>query len=169
MRSFRGWSIKTWLVYLWILDIPWVFLLPDVRKNVVGTSQFGRFYISYVQYRAAISLKIRVTNYSKYTLGTYTIGAQSILQMFWNHFRHSLLTKCVDRAPSDENLHESSRQPLPRRPVDDLERAYLRRRPKSMCGVDPRRYTWIPEDEEHCRLVIMLSYYSIGKSGRYPN
>lgn len=76
----------------------------------------------------------------------------------------------MDRVPSDENLHESSRQPLPRRPVDDLERAYLRRRPKSMGGADPRRYAWIPEDEEPCRMVKGMEKKIVWvKPGRQKN
>ena len=70
--------------------------------------------------------------------------------------RHSFLSVCVGRAPSDENLHDICRQPLPRRPVDDLERAYMRRRPKSICGADTTRYAWIPEDEEPLKPVGKL-------------
>lgn len=75
--------------------------------------------------------------------------------------RHSFLSVCVGRAPSDENLQDLCRQPLPRRPVDDLERAYMRRRPKSICAVDPSRYAWIPEDEESLKPVRTSRSYPL--------
>ncbi|XP_068081098.1 serine-rich adhesin for platelets [Anabrus simplex] len=87
----------------------------------------------------------------------------------------SLLSVCVRRkVPSDENLHELCRRPtaayapIPRWPRypppappppemypydDDLECSYFRRRPKSLCSAaDPKRYTWMPEDEEATRM-----------------
>lgn len=69
--------------------------------------------------------------------------------------RNSFLSVCMGRVPSDENLHDIRHQPLPRRPIDDLERAYLRRRPKSLYSTDSDRYSWIPEDEESV-LVIFI-------------
>ncbi|XP_069699614.1 microtubule-associated protein futsch isoform X3 [Periplaneta americana] len=89
--------------------------------------------------------------------------------------RNSLLSVCVRRkVPSDENLHELCRRPaaayapLPRWPRypppappppefchydDDLECSYFRRRPRAFCNAaDPKRYTWMSEDEESTRM-----------------
>nr|CAD7595190.1 unnamed protein product [Timema genevievae] len=79
--------------------------------------------------------------------------------------RHSLLSVCVRRkVPSDENLHELYRRPpIPRWPRylpppefyrEDLECSYFRRRPHAFCNPahDPKRYTWLPEDEECTRM-----------------
>lgn len=78
--------------------------------------------------------------------------------------RHSFLSVCVGRVPSDENLQDMRLQPLPRRPIDDLERAYLRRRPKSLCGADGSRYAWIPEDEESLTLVNFAFFPLLNRS-----
>ncbi|KAJ9586124.1 hypothetical protein L9F63_020229, partial [Diploptera punctata] len=88
--------------------------------------------------------------------------------------RNSLLSVCVRRkVPSDENLHELCRRPaaayapLPRWPRypppappppelchydDDIECSYFRRRPRGFCSADPKRYTWMSEDEESTRM-----------------
>ncbi|XP_055684910.1 uncharacterized protein LOC129791033 isoform X2 [Lutzomyia longipalpis] len=79
----------------------------------------------------------------------------------------SFLGVCVGRrAPSDENIHDYApiykypRYPPPG-PVphdillydEDLENSYFRRRPTSfLTGGDPKRYTWMPADEEAVRL-----------------
>lgn len=35
----------------------------------------------------------------------------------------------------------------------DLECSYFRRRPRSVCSQpDPKRYTWMPEDEDFTRM-----------------
>ncbi|XP_066588399.1 uncharacterized protein [Prorops nasuta] len=86
----------------------------------------------------------------------------------------SILSACVRSAPSDENLFDA---PLPRQPLqiirqpyssyagrafsrydfdddeaDWIENSYIRRRPKSCTIPDPKRYTWMPEDEESTKL-----------------
>ncbi|KAK6626476.1 hypothetical protein RUM44_008949 [Polyplax serrata] len=61
--------------------------------------------------------------------------------------RHSFLSVCMSRMPSDENLQDMKLQPLPRKPIDDLERAYLRRRPKSLYGGDVGRSNWMFEND----------------------
>ncbi|KOC59677.1 hypothetical protein WH47_10758 [Habropoda laboriosa] len=86
----------------------------------------------------------------------------------------SILSACVRSVPSDENLCDA---PYPRRPLqimyrqpyptysrglsrydfedeaDWIESSYFRRRPRSFCTVpDPKRYTWLPEDEESTKL-----------------
>ncbi|CAL7950178.1 unnamed protein product [Xylocopa violacea] len=88
--------------------------------------------------------------------------------------RTSILSACVRSVPSDENLCDA---PYPRRPLqimyrqpyptysrgffrydfedeaDWIESSYFRRRPRSFCTVpDPKRYTWLPEDEESTKL-----------------
>ncbi|XP_018372715.1 PREDICTED: uncharacterized protein LOC108767362 isoform X1 [Trachymyrmex cornetzi] len=88
--------------------------------------------------------------------------------------RNSILSACVRSVPSDENLCDA---PYPRRPLqimyrqpyptysrglsrydledeaDWIESSYFRRRPRSFCTVpDPKRYTWVPEDEESMKL-----------------
>ncbi|XP_076169063.1 uncharacterized protein LOC143147586 isoform X2 [Ptiloglossa arizonensis] len=88
--------------------------------------------------------------------------------------RTSILSACVRSVPSDENLCDA---PYPRRPLqimyrqphptyprglyryeiedeaDWIESSYFRRRPTSFCTVsDPKRYTWLPEDEESTKL-----------------
>ncbi|KAG7188965.1 hypothetical protein KM043_008563 [Ampulex compressa] len=88
--------------------------------------------------------------------------------------RTSILSACVRSVPSDENLCDA---PYPRRPLqimyrqpyptysrgpsrydledeaDWIESSYFRRRPRSFCTIpDPKRYTWLPEDEESTRL-----------------
>ncbi|XP_017757735.1 PREDICTED: uncharacterized protein LOC108549035 [Eufriesea mexicana] len=88
--------------------------------------------------------------------------------------RTSILSACVRSVPSDENLCDA---PYPRRPLqimyrqpyptysrglsrydfddeaDWIESSYFRRRPRSFCTVpDPKRYTWLPEDEELTKL-----------------
>ncbi|XP_025988149.2 uncharacterized protein LOC105202015 isoform X2 [Solenopsis invicta] len=88
--------------------------------------------------------------------------------------RNSILSACVRSVPSDENLCDA---PYPRRPLqimyrqpyptysrglsrydleeeaDWIESSYFRRRPRSFCTVpDPKRYTWVPEDEESTKL-----------------
>ncbi|KAL6264753.1 hypothetical protein P5V15_004851 [Pogonomyrmex californicus] len=88
--------------------------------------------------------------------------------------RNSILSACVRSVPSDENLCDA---PYPRRPLqimyrqpyptysrglsrydledeaEWIESSYFRRRPRSFCTVpDPKRYTWVPEDEESMKL-----------------
>nr|XP_033321102.1 uncharacterized protein LOC117217425 isoform X3 [Megalopta genalis] len=88
--------------------------------------------------------------------------------------RTSILSACVRSVPSDENLCDA---PYPRRPyqimyrqphptyprglyrydfedeADWIKSSYFRRRPRSFCTVpDPKRYTWLPEDEESTKL-----------------
>ncbi|XP_019887672.1 uncharacterized protein LOC105280715 [Ooceraea biroi] len=88
--------------------------------------------------------------------------------------RNSILSACVRSVPSDENLCDA---PYPRRPLqimyrqpyptysrglsrydfedeaEWIESSYFRRRPRSFCTVpDPKRYTWVPEDEESTKL-----------------
>ncbi|XP_076285152.1 uncharacterized protein LOC143211394 isoform X5 [Lasioglossum baleicum] len=88
--------------------------------------------------------------------------------------RTSILSACVRSVPSDENLCDA---PYPRRPyqimyrqphptyprglyrydfedeADWIKSSYIRRRPRSFCTVpDPKRYTWLPEDEESTKL-----------------
>ncbi|XP_046144557.1 uncharacterized protein LOC114878668 isoform X3 [Osmia bicornis bicornis] len=88
--------------------------------------------------------------------------------------RTSILSACVRSVPSDENLCDA---PYPRRPLqimyrqpypgyarglsrydfedeaDWIESSYFRRRPRSFCTIpDPKRYTWLPEDEESTKL-----------------
>ncbi|XP_044589725.1 uncharacterized protein LOC123268575 isoform X1 [Cotesia glomerata] len=87
--------------------------------------------------------------------------------------RVSILSACVRSASSDENLCDA---PYPRKPfqifyqqpypsyhrgitrydLDDEEwvnTSYFRRRPTSFCTIaDPKRYTWLQEDEESMRL-----------------
>nr|XP_037874468.1 uncharacterized protein LOC101741769 isoform X3 [Bombyx mori] len=83
--------------------------------------------------------------------------------------RASFLSVCVRRrVPSDENLNTDYApiQRYPRRfgqptPVPaelcaydaDLDCSYFRRRPRSVCSQpDPKRYTWMPEDEDFTRM-----------------
>ncbi|XP_076679285.1 uncharacterized protein LOC143374756 isoform X2 [Andrena cerasifolii] len=91
-----------------------------------------------------------------------------------NTARASILSACVRSVPSDENLCDA---PCPRRPLQIMyrqpyptysrglsrynfedeadwnESSYFRRRPRSFCTVpDPKRYTWVPEDEESTKL-----------------
>ncbi|XP_076240258.1 uncharacterized protein LOC143182854 [Calliopsis andreniformis] len=86
--------------------------------------------------------------------------------------RTSILSACVRSAPSEENLCDAPyprrplqimyRQPYPARGIprydfedeaDWTESSYFRRRPRSFCTVpDPKRYTWLPEDEESTKL-----------------
>ncbi|XP_043787528.1 uncharacterized protein LOC122712173 isoform X2 [Apis laboriosa] len=88
--------------------------------------------------------------------------------------RTSILSACVRSVPSDENLCDAPyprrslqimyRQPYPtysrgfsRYDLEDeadwIESSYFRRRPRSFCTVpDPKRYTWLPEDEESTKL-----------------
>ncbi|CAG9788641.1 unnamed protein product [Diatraea saccharalis] len=82
--------------------------------------------------------------------------------------RSSFLSVCVRRrVPSDENLNSDYApiqryprfsQPTPAPPElsahdADLECSYFRRRPRSVCSQpDPKRYTWMPEDEDFTRL-----------------
>ncbi|XP_061940120.1 uncharacterized protein LOC108003997 isoform X9 [Apis cerana] len=88
--------------------------------------------------------------------------------------RTSILSACVRSVPSDENLCDAPyprrslqimyRQPYPtysrgfsRYDLEDeadwFESSYFRRRPRSFCTVpDPKRYTWLPEDEESTKL-----------------
>ncbi|KAK2586462.1 hypothetical protein KPH14_010736 [Odynerus spinipes] len=83
--------------------------------------------------------------------------------------RNSILSACVRSVPSDENLCDA---PYPRHPLqimyqqpytsfsrglsrydleDDTE--VFRRRPRSFCTIsDPKRYTWLPEDEESIKM-----------------
>nr|XP_034178121.1 uncharacterized protein LOC117603258 isoform X2 [Osmia lignaria] len=88
--------------------------------------------------------------------------------------RTSILSACVRSVPSDENLCDA---PYPRRPLqimyrqpypgyarglsrydfeeeaDWIESSFFRRRPRSFCTIpDPKRYTWLPEDEESTKL-----------------
>ncbi|PZC74881.1 hypothetical protein B5X24_HaOG207078, partial [Helicoverpa armigera] len=80
----------------------------------------------------------------------------------------SFLSVCVRRrVPSDENLNTDYApiqryprfgQPTPA-PAElcaydaDLECSYFRRRPRSVCSQpDPKRYTWMPEDEDFTRM-----------------
>ncbi|KAL4709056.1 hypothetical protein ACJJTC_005917 [Scirpophaga incertulas] len=82
--------------------------------------------------------------------------------------RSSFLSVCVRRrVPSDENLN-SDYAPIQRYPRfgqpspapaevsahdADLECSYFRRRPRSVCSQpDPKRYTWMPEDEDFTRM-----------------
>ncbi|KPJ16021.1 Regulator of G-protein signaling 12 [Papilio machaon] len=82
--------------------------------------------------------------------------------------RASFLSVCVRRrVPSDENLntdyapiqrYPSFGQPSPA-PAElcahdsELECSYFRRRPRSVCSQpDPKRYTWMPEDEDFTRM-----------------
>ncbi|KAJ0174717.1 hypothetical protein K1T71_009825 [Dendrolimus kikuchii] len=82
--------------------------------------------------------------------------------------RASFLSVCVRRrVPSDENLNTDYApiqryprfgQPTPA-PAElcaydaDLECSYFRRRPRSVCSQpDPKRYTWMPEDEDFTRM-----------------
>ncbi|XP_053611139.1 serine-rich adhesin for platelets isoform X3 [Plodia interpunctella] len=82
--------------------------------------------------------------------------------------RASFLSVCVRRrVPSDENLNTDYApiqryprygQPSPA-PAEvcaydaDLECSYFRRRPRSVCSQpDPKRYTWMPEDEDFTRM-----------------
>lgn len=87
--------------------------------------------------------------------------------------RSSLLSVCMRRkVPSDEHLHEIA--PLPRwsryaNARDDQLMGgpmgpALRRRPRSVCtvGGDPKRYTWVPEDEEGTpRMVSSVISHSL--------
>ncbi|CAH2043452.1 unnamed protein product, partial [Iphiclides podalirius] len=82
--------------------------------------------------------------------------------------RASFLSVCVRRrVPSDENLNTDYApiqryprfgQPAPAPPElcaydADLECSYFRRRPRSVCSQpDPKRYTWMPEDEDFTRM-----------------
>ncbi|XP_075980368.1 uncharacterized protein LOC142979379 isoform X6 [Anticarsia gemmatalis] len=82
--------------------------------------------------------------------------------------RASFLSVCVRRrVPSDENLNTDYApiqryprfgQPTPAPPElcaydADLECSYFRRRPRSVCSQpDPKRYTWMPEDEDFTRM-----------------
>ncbi|XP_071867939.1 uncharacterized protein isoform X2 [Bombus fervidus] len=88
--------------------------------------------------------------------------------------RTSILSACVRSVPSDENLCDAPyprrslqimyRQPYPtysrglsrydfEDEADWIESSYFRRRPRSFCTVpDPKRYTWLPEDEESTKL-----------------
>ncbi|KAL0821657.1 hypothetical protein ABMA28_005098 [Loxostege sticticalis] len=82
--------------------------------------------------------------------------------------RASFLSVCVRRrVPSDENLNSDYApiqryprfgQPSPAPPEvcaydADLECSYFRRRPRSVCSQpDPKRYTWMPEDEDFTRM-----------------
>ncbi|XP_046753781.1 uncharacterized protein LOC124416603 isoform X2 [Diprion similis] len=84
--------------------------------------------------------------------------------------RTSLLSACVRGAPSEENLFDAPyprtfyHQPHPgqargqqgRYDTDEEDypdNSYFRRRPTSFCTTpDPKRYTWVPEDEESTRL-----------------
>ncbi|KZC12372.1 hypothetical protein WN55_04077, partial [Dufourea novaeangliae] len=88
--------------------------------------------------------------------------------------RTSILSACVRSVPSDENLCDAPypqrayqimyRQPHPSYPrglyrydfedeADWIKSSYFRRRPRSFCTVpDPKRYTWVPEDEESTKL-----------------
>ncbi|XP_076230153.1 uncharacterized protein LOC116428500 isoform X3 [Nomia melanderi] len=88
--------------------------------------------------------------------------------------RTSILSACVRSVPSDENLCDAPypcrpyqimyRQPHPTYPrglyrydfedeADWIKSSYFRRRPRSFCTVpDPKRYTWLPEDEESTKL-----------------
>ncbi|XP_052743270.1 uncharacterized protein LOC112045005 isoform X2 [Bicyclus anynana] len=82
--------------------------------------------------------------------------------------RASFLSVCVRRrVPSDENLNTDYApiqryprfgQPSPAPPEvcaydADLECSYFRRRPRSVCNQpDPKRYTWMPEDEDFTRM-----------------
>ncbi|CAH2092793.1 unnamed protein product [Euphydryas editha] len=82
--------------------------------------------------------------------------------------RASFLSVCVRRrVPSDENLNTDYApiqrfprfaQPSPAPPEvcaydADLECSYFRRRPRSVCSQpDPKRYTWMPEDEDFTRM-----------------
>ncbi|CAK1555851.1 unnamed protein product [Leptosia nina] len=87
--------------------------------------------------------------------------------------RASFLSVCVRRrVPSDENLNTDyapiQRYPSPISPRfgqpapppaevcahdADLECSYFRRRPRSVCSQpDPKRYTWMPEDEDFTRM-----------------
>ncbi|XP_045500455.1 uncharacterized protein LOC123697926 [Colias croceus] len=82
--------------------------------------------------------------------------------------RASFLSVCVRRrVPSDENLNtdyapiqryprfgQPSPAPAELRAHDaELECSYFRRRPRSVCSQpDPKRYTWMPEDEDFTRM-----------------
>ncbi|XP_041981892.1 uncharacterized protein LOC121735219 isoform X2 [Aricia agestis] len=82
--------------------------------------------------------------------------------------RASFLSVCVRRrVPSDENLNTDyapiQRYPRFGQPAPvpaevcahdaDLECSYFRRRPRSVCAQpDPKRYTWMPEDEDFTRM-----------------
>ncbi|XP_014468959.1 PREDICTED: uncharacterized protein LOC106741436 isoform X2 [Dinoponera quadriceps] len=79
--------------------------------------------------------------------------------------RNSILSACVRSVPSDENLCDA---PYPRRPLqimyrqprgyvfedeaDWIDSSYFRPRPKFCTVPDPKRYTWVPEDEESMKL-----------------
>ncbi|XP_048478956.1 uncharacterized protein LOC105386277 isoform X2 [Plutella xylostella] len=82
--------------------------------------------------------------------------------------RSSFLSVCVRRrVPSDENLNTDYApiqryprfgQPTPAPPElrahdADLDCSYFRRRPRSVCSQpDPKRYTWMPDDEDFTRM-----------------
>ncbi|PSN48301.1 hypothetical protein C0J52_19251 [Blattella germanica] len=90
----------------------------------------------------------------------------------------------------DENLHELCRRPaaayapLPRWPrypppappppelchyEDDLECSYFRRRPRAFCNADPKRYTWMSEDEEATRMYDHYPRRPGSCLARYPS
>ncbi|GBP52254.1 hypothetical protein EVAR_83115_1 [Eumeta japonica] len=83
-------------------------------------------------------------------------------------YTSSFLSVCVRRrVPSDENLN-TDYAPIQRYPRygqpnpapeelcaydADLDCSYFRRRPRSVCNQpDPKRYTWMPEDEDFTRM-----------------
>ncbi|KAI4480064.1 hypothetical protein M0804_010425 [Polistes exclamans] len=83
--------------------------------------------------------------------------------------RSSILSACVRSVPSDENLCDAPypRYSLPimyQQPYTNFSRGHsrydveddieiFRRRPRTFCTVsDPKKYTWLPEDEESIRM-----------------
>ncbi|XP_050665909.1 uncharacterized protein LOC126966076 [Leptidea sinapis] len=99
--------------------------------------------------------------------------------------RASFLSVCVRRrVPSDENLNTDYApiqryprfsQPAPTPPElyahdADLECSYFRRRPRSVCSQpDPKRYTWMPpEDEDFNRMEWPQSVSVIEDNAGWP-